>query len=53
VGLGDAERALDWLETASRAGEGDMVMINASPVFDPLRSEPRFQELLARMGFDR
>ena len=44
VGLGDRDKALEWLER-SRAerslGLGD-VGIKVNPVFDPLRSDPRF-----------
>jgi serine/threonine-protein kinase len=51
LGLGEKARALDWLEATFRAREGDVVMINTNPVYDPLRSEPRFQGLLRRMDF--
>jgi len=31
--------------------DGYMVFLNVEPVFEPLRNEPRFQELLKKMGF--
>ncbi len=44
IGLGDTERALEWLEKAPEEVAGDL----QSPYFDPLRSEPRFQALRPR-----
>ena len=31
--------------------DGDMYLLKAWPVWDPLRSDPRFQDLLRRMNF--
>jgi tetratricopeptide (TPR) repeat protein len=42
--LGDKEQALDWLETAYEVG------LKVYPMYDSLRSEPRFVELMKRMG---
>jgi hypothetical protein len=50
LGLGDKEEALRGLERASTEGEGWVSYFNADPVYDPLRSDPRFQSLLARVG---
>ena len=46
---GDRNRALDWLEKAYAAREVGMAYLG-TPVWDPLRSEPRFQALLRRIG---
>ena len=46
---GDKERALDWLETAYEARLQNMIYLRVNPGWDPLRSEPRFQELLRKM----
>jgi serine/threonine-protein kinase len=51
MGLGRHGEAIDWLEKAYDARSIYMVTANKSPLFDPLRSEPRFQELLERMSF--
>jgi tetratricopeptide (TPR) repeat protein len=49
IGLGDTARALDWLERGYR--ERAMIMIFlAWPVFDPLRGQPRFQEIVRAIG---
>ena len=42
--------ALDWLESAYRLRDPELVFLNVSHVGDPLRAEPRFQVLLKRIG---
>jgi TolB-like protein/DNA-binding winged helix-turn-helix (wHTH) protein/Flp pilus assembly protein TadD len=48
VGLGDNDRAMIWLNKAYRARFNPSILMR--PVFDPLRSNPRFQDLLHRIG---
>jgi TolB-like protein/DNA-binding winged helix-turn-helix (wHTH) protein/Flp pilus assembly protein TadD len=48
VGLGDNERAMSWLNKAYQARFNPSILMR--PVFDPLRSDPRFQDLLRRIG---
>jgi adenylate cyclase len=43
------KEAIDWLEKAYQAHDGNMPYISVDPIFDPLRNEPRFQDLLSRM----
>jgi serine/threonine-protein kinase len=50
TGLGDKEQALDWLEKACEQRHGILAYLKVEPVFDPLRSEPRFIGLLRKMG---
>jgi len=50
--LGDRESALNELEKALAAGYRDSDGIDASSNFDPLRSNPRFQDLLRRMNLE-
>ena len=47
---GDKESAFAWLEKAYAAHQADLVSIKIEPVFDPLRSDPRFADLLRRVG---
>ena len=51
IGLGQTIAAIDWLEKAYEDRDPDMAFLQAFPAFDPLRSEPRFQDLVRRMNF--
>jgi eukaryotic-like serine/threonine-protein kinase len=51
IGLKDKEKALEWLEKAYEVRSDQITYINKEPRFDPLRSDPRFQDLLRRIGF--
>ena len=50
VGLGENERAMDWLERAYEARAGALFGIKGSFLFTSLRSHPRFQALLRKMN---
>lgn len=50
AGLGDKERAFDWLEKDFDARSGDLPHLNWHPAFKSLRGHPRFTELLQRMS---
>jgi TolB-like protein/class 3 adenylate cyclase/Tfp pilus assembly protein PilF len=49
--IGETEEAFAWLERGYRERYPLMIMLKAYPAFDPLRSDPRFQDLLRRIGF--
>ncbi|NIM50678.1 MAG: protein kinase [Gemmatimonadales bacterium] len=49
VGLGETDRALESLERAHEERRGWLAYLNVEPLLDPIRSEPRFAELLRRM----
>ena len=48
--LGDKARALQWLEKGYQERDDLMIDLNVDPVFDAFRSEPRFQDLVRRVG---
>jgi TolB-like protein/DNA-binding winged helix-turn-helix (wHTH) protein/Flp pilus assembly protein TadD len=50
VALGDKDRALEWLDQAYRQRASDMLELKAEPQFDGLRADPRFEDLLRRVG---
>jgi adenylate cyclase len=53
LGLGDTARALDGLEKAYEVRSQWMLWLKMDPMFDPLRSEPRFIALLKKVGLDK
>jgi TolB-like protein/Tfp pilus assembly protein PilF len=48
AGLGEKDQAFEWLEKAYE--EHFIIVIKVYPAFDPLRSDPRYQNLLRRMN---
>jgi TolB-like protein len=51
LGLGDHARAIDYLEQAYAANSQQVFWLNVDPLWNPLRSEPRFIALLKRLNF--
>jgi TolB-like protein len=50
AGLGDIDAAFDWLETAYRFRDGYLFWLPGAPGLDPLHSDPRFADLVHRVG---
>ena len=54
VGLGDKKQAFYWLEKAFSESEAAMLdLLKVLPQLDPLRSDPRFTELLRKTGLEK
>jgi TolB-like protein/DNA-binding winged helix-turn-helix (wHTH) protein/Tfp pilus assembly protein PilF len=51
VGLGETDEAMSWLNKAYE-GRFEPVML-VRPQFDPLRRDPRFQDLMRHVGLER
>jgi TolB-like protein len=49
-GLGDKDQALAWLRKAYDEHSDHVLSIGVDPVYDPLRSDPRFIEILRGIG---
>jgi len=49
-GLGKTEDAIEWLEKAMVERDGWLILLNIYPRFESLRGDPRFQEILERVG---
>src|SRR5262249_39228989 len=50
LGLGDNEQALSWLEKAYAEHSVALTGMKVAPMYDPLRTDPRFQDLQRRIG---
>jgi hypothetical protein len=50
AGLGDPTRTLEALDRAFNERASYLVFINVDPRFDDYRAEPRFRDLIRRMG---
>jgi tetratricopeptide (TPR) repeat protein len=51
AGLGEKDQAFEWLEKAYEERDQGLSFLKVDPPLDPLRSDPRFQDLLRRMNF--
>ena len=52
LGLGDNEQAFVWLEKAYSERANVLQLLKVHPFFDPLRGDPRFKDLVHRVGLD-
>jgi Flp pilus assembly protein TadD len=50
VGLGEHDQALNWLDKASEERFNRLAYLRREPSWDPLRSDPRFVDLLRRIN---
>lgn len=50
LGLGENERALDWLEKAAEERTAEIIHIKCEPIYDPLKGEPRHKVLMKKIG---
>ena len=48
--LGDTDAAFNWLEKAYTSRQTDIVSMKIDPLMDPLRQDPRFGDMLRRIG---
>src|SRR5262245_2882566 len=50
IGLGEKDRAFEWLRKAYEERSDHLLSIGVDPVYEPLRSDPRYMELLRGIG---
>jgi len=50
VGVGNNNQALIWLEKAYAEHSNGLTALRVDPIYDPLRNDPRFQDILRRVG---
>ena len=53
LGLGDLAQALTWIERGFAERDVELVLLQASPVWDPLRTDPGFRGIIDRMKWPR
>jgi tetratricopeptide (TPR) repeat protein len=51
VGLGQKDEAFAWLEKAYAERSPGLVWFKTDPMLDTLRTDPRYRDLLRRIGF--
>jgi TolB-like protein/Tfp pilus assembly protein PilF len=50
LGVGDNEQAFHWLEEAYKEQSNILQFLKTHPFFDPIRGDPRFVDLVRRVG---
>jgi len=52
LGLGEYEQAFFWLEETYKEQSNILQLLKVHPIFDPVRSDPRFTDLMRRVGLE-
>jgi len=52
LALGDYDEAFVWFERAYHEQSNILQFLKVHPFFDPVRNDPRFVDLLHRVGLD-
>lgn len=47
-----AAAAFEWFEKAYEERDSNLIYVTVPPPFDPLRSDPRYKQLLKKMGLE-
>jgi tetratricopeptide (TPR) repeat protein len=50
AGMGDRDKAMTWLDKAYAERADGLTWLNVEPMLDEVRSDPRFQELIRKIG---
>jgi TolB-like protein/Tfp pilus assembly protein PilF len=53
IGIGDKDQAFVWLEKAYTEHSNTLITLKVEPGYDSLRSDPRFQDLMRRVGLEQ
>ena len=53
AGLGEKDEAFEWLEKAYGSRDFILTLLQVEPMFDPLRDDPRYADLMRRVAFPR
>jgi serine/threonine protein kinase/Flp pilus assembly protein TadD len=50
IGLGDKDQAFAWLEKAYEVRDSHLEFLGVEPTYDPIRSDPRYADLMRRIN---
>ncbi len=50
IGLGDMAAAFSWLERAYEARSSWLIFLKVHPIYEPVHADPRYHDLLRRLG---
>jgi tetratricopeptide (TPR) repeat protein len=51
--LEENDQGFEWLRTACRQQDPQVVLLRVTPFYDPIRSDPRFTAILKEIGLDK
>jgi len=51
--MGDKDKAFESLESAYKERDADLIFLNVDPKFDVLRSDPRYEMMLKKIGLEK
>jgi hypothetical protein len=51
--MGDKDKAFESLESAYKERDADLIYLNVDPKFDVLRSDPRYEMMLKKIGLEK
>ena len=51
IGIGETDQAFEWLDRTLDERNRAVLFLKQDPMYDPLHSDPRFTDLLRRIGF--
>ena len=49
--IGENDLAFEWLEQMYERRDANLVLLQVHPIWDPIRSDPRFDDLLRRINY--
>jgi serine/threonine protein kinase/Tfp pilus assembly protein PilF len=52
IALGEIDKSFEWFEKAYEERDGNMIYLTVVPIFGSVRSDPRYKQLLLKMGYD-
>ncbi len=53
IGLGEKDLAFEWLDKAYEEHDQSLLWLKGDPTYDSIRVDPRFKELLRKIGLEK